>query len=69
MKIYGTSGVASMEDTMREASLRWFRLVKRSTPVRRCERLTMIGLRRGRARKNWGEVIRHDKTHFSLTRT
>ncbi|KAK4350932.1 hypothetical protein RND71_030245 [Anisodus tanguticus] len=45
-------GVASMEDKMREARLRWFGHVQRrdtDAPVRRCERLTMDGFRRGRA--------------------
>ncbi|XP_019256402.1 PREDICTED: uncharacterized protein LOC109234803 [Nicotiana attenuata] len=44
-------GVASVEDKMRESRLRWSGHVKRRTidaPVRRCERLTMSGLRRGR---------------------
>lgn len=54
-----------MLDKMREAKLRLFEHVKRrntDTPVRRCEKLAMIGLKRGRDRpkKNWREVIRQD---------
>nr|XP_009774273.1 PREDICTED: uncharacterized protein LOC104224347 [Nicotiana sylvestris] len=57
--------VAPVEDKMRELRLRWFRHVQmRSTnaPVRRCERLAMAGLRRGRSRpkKYRGELIRQD---------
>jgi len=46
-------GVASMVDKMREGRVRWFRNVKRrckDAPVRRCERLAIAGLRRGRNR-------------------
>ncbi|XP_070032186.1 uncharacterized protein [Nicotiana tomentosiformis] len=46
-------GVALVEDKMREAGLRWFRHVMRrdtDAPVRRCERLALEGLRRGRGR-------------------
>ena len=58
-------GVAPMEDKMREVRLRWFgHIQRRSTdaPVRRCERLTVVGTRRGRGRpkKYCGEVIRQD---------
>ncbi|XP_060179517.1 B3 domain-containing protein REM17-like isoform X4 [Lycium barbarum] len=65
-------GVASVEDKMREARLRWFGHVKRrdtDAPVRRCERLAMDGFRRGRGRpkKYWGEVIRHDMAQLQLT--
>ncbi|XP_070017365.1 uncharacterized protein [Nicotiana sylvestris] len=65
-------GVASVEDKMRETRLRWFKHVKRisiDAPVRRCERLAMESLRRGRGRpkKYWGEVIRHDMALLHLT--
>ncbi|XP_070045248.1 uncharacterized protein [Nicotiana tomentosiformis] len=65
-------GVASVEEKMRESRLRWFRHVKRRSidaPVRRCERLAMESLRRGRGRpkKYWGEMIRQDMALLQLT--
>ncbi|XP_070057622.1 uncharacterized protein [Nicotiana tomentosiformis] len=66
-------GVAPIEDKMREARLRWFGHMKRRSTdasVRRCERLTLEGLRRGRGRpkKKWGKVIiRQDMTQLQLT--
>ncbi|KAK4730683.1 hypothetical protein R3W88_023671 [Solanum pinnatisectum] len=60
-------------DKMRKSRMRWFRHVKRTcmdAPVRRCERLTIEGLRRGRGRpkKYWIEVIRKDMTSLKLTK-
>lgn len=57
--IWGKVGVASFANKMREARLRWFERVKRrrtDAPVRRCERLVVARVRRGRVRpkKNWG---------------
>lgn len=46
-------GVASMADKMREAMLRWFGHVKKrckDEPVRRHERLGLIGVRRNRGK-------------------
>ncbi|XP_070031125.1 uncharacterized protein [Nicotiana tomentosiformis] len=65
-------GVAPIEDKMRKAWLKWFGHVKmRSTNalVRRCERLTLEGLLRGRGRPNkrWGEAIRQDMAELHLT--
>ena len=65
-------GVASVEDKMREVRLRWFGHVMRrctNAPVRRCERLAVDGFRRGRGRpkKYWMEVIRHDMAQLQLT--
>ncbi|KAG5610987.1 hypothetical protein H5410_022268 [Solanum commersonii] len=73
MKIHKARwGVASIVDKIRKVRLRWFGHVKRSTNalIRRCERLVVIGLRKGRSRlrKNWREVMRHDVTHFQLTK-
>ncbi|KAF3618393.1 Poly [ADP-ribose] polymerase 1 [Capsicum annuum] len=58
-------GVASVENKMQEVRLRWFgHMMRRRTdfPVRRCEMLAMDGFRwdRGRPKKYWKEVIRHD---------
>ncbi|XP_075096148.1 uncharacterized protein LOC142174255 [Nicotiana tabacum] len=65
--------VASMEAKLRESRLRWFGHVRRrniDASVRSCERLTIAGLRKGRGRpkKYWGEVIRHDMLVLHLTK-
>ena len=65
-------GVAPMEDKMREVRLRWFgHIQRRSTdaPVRRCERLAVVGTRRGKGqpKKYWGEVIRQDMARLRIT--
>ncbi|VFQ98440.1 unnamed protein product [Cuscuta campestris] len=65
-------GMAPVEDKLREARLRWFGHVRRQdvdAPVRRCERITVIGGSRGRGRpkKNWEEVIRQDLGLLDLT--
>ncbi|KAM3269850.1 hypothetical protein P3S67_029756 [Capsicum chacoense] len=64
--------VASVEDKMREVILRWFgHVMRRDTgaPVRRCETVAMDGFRwdRGRPKKYWREVIRHDMEQLQLT--
>ncbi|XP_070013195.1 uncharacterized protein [Nicotiana sylvestris] len=61
----------AIEDKMRKARLRWFGHVRRRSidaPVRRCGRLTLEGLQRGRGRtKKWsGEVIRQDMVQLQL---
>ncbi|XP_049381377.1 uncharacterized protein LOC125845938 [Solanum stenotomum] len=66
-------GVALVVDKISEARLRWFVHVKRrytDALVRRCDRLDIVGVRRGRGRpkKYWGEVIRQDMAQFQLTR-
>ncbi|KAL3351497.1 hypothetical protein AABB24_019876 [Solanum stoloniferum] len=65
-------GVASVVDKLREARLRWFGHVKRRSadaPVRRCEVMVVEGTRRGRGRpkKYWEEVIRHDLAMLHIT--
>lgn len=65
-------GVASMMDKMKLAILRWFGQVKRSctyVPLRRCERLAIVGIRsdRGRSKKFWRELLRYDMTYMQLT--
>ncbi|KAF3666290.1 Proteasome subunit beta type-7 [Capsicum annuum] len=65
-------GVASMGDKMREMRLRWFGHVMRrgsDAPLQRCETLAIDGFRRGRGRpkKYWREVIRHDMEQLRLT--
>jgi len=69
--IRGKIGVASIEDKMREARLRWFGDIRRrprSAPVRRCETIEYPEYRRnrGRPKKSWSEVIRHDLKTLSL---
>ncbi|XP_070008003.1 uncharacterized protein [Nicotiana sylvestris] len=63
--------MAPVDGKMREARLRWFKHVRRRSldaPVRRCERLTLAGTRRGRGRpkKYWGEVIRQDMARLQI---
>ncbi|KAM3236851.1 hypothetical protein P3L10_011880 [Capsicum annuum] len=65
-------GVTSVEDKMREGKLGWFEHVMRrgaDAPVRRCERLALDGFRRsrGRPKKYWREVIRHDMEQLQFT--
>ncbi|XP_070029620.1 uncharacterized protein LOC142170215 [Nicotiana tabacum] len=65
-------GVASVEDKLRKSRLRWFRNVMRKdidAPVRRCEILSIVGLRKGRGMPNkyWGEVVRKDMSLLKLT--
>ncbi|VFQ74839.1 unnamed protein product [Cuscuta campestris] len=65
-------GMAPVEDKLREARLRWLGHVRRrnaNAPVRRCERITVIGGSKGRGRpkKNWEEVIRQDLGLLDLT--
>ncbi|KAM3286480.1 hypothetical protein P3S67_025279 [Capsicum chacoense] len=65
-------GVTSVEDKMTEGRLRWFgHVMGRSTdaPVRGCERLALDGFRRdrGRPKKYWREVIRHDMEQLQIT--
>ena len=69
--IWEKVGVASVEDKMREGRLRLFGHVKmRGTdaPIRICERLALDGFRkvRGRLKKYWREVIRHDMEQLQL---
>jgi len=57
---------------MWEARLRWFgHIQRRSTDAlgRRCERLAVVGTRRGRGRpkKYWGEVIKRDMARLRIT--
>ncbi|XP_070045910.1 uncharacterized protein [Nicotiana tomentosiformis] len=70
--IRGKVGVAPIDGKMREARLRWFGHVRRmstDTLVRRCERLILEGLQRGKGRpkKRWGEVIRQDMAQLQPT--
>jgi len=69
--IRGRIGVASIEDKIRYARLRWFGHIRRRSmdaPVRRCEKLEPLDHRRsrGRPKKNWSEVIRHDLKTLGL---
>jgi len=65
-------GVGLIEDETREARLTWFGHLRRRSmdaPVRRCEKIQLMGRRRGRGgpRKSWSEVIRHDLLTLGLT--
>ena len=69
--IRGKIGVASIEDKMREARLRWFGHIKRrpmNAPMRRGETIVCSDhrRRRGRAKKSWMEVIRHNLKDLGL---
>ena len=69
--IRGKVRVASIEDKMREVRLRWFghlRRRPRDAPVRRCEMIEYLDYRRsrGRPKKSWSEVIRHDLKTLGL---
>ncbi|PHU07259.1 Transcriptional activator FHA1 [Capsicum chinense] len=58
------------QDAISEVTLVWTVMRKGSdAPARRCERLAMDGFRRGRGRprKYWREVIRHDIEQLQLT--
>ena len=71
--IRGKVGVASIEDKMREARLRWFGHIRRrprDAPVRRCETLECLEYRRsrGRPKKSWSEVIRNDLRALGLVK-
>ncbi|XP_059284794.1 uncharacterized protein LOC132038087 [Lycium ferocissimum] len=64
-------GVAPVMDKMREGKLRWFGHARRrcaDAPVRKCERMAVVGLKRGRGRpkKAWGEVIWQDMVLLQL---
>ncbi|KAF3624030.1 hypothetical protein FXO37_31574 [Capsicum annuum] len=65
-------GVASVEDKIQEGRLRWFGHVMgrgAEAPGRRCEKLSLDGFRRsrGRLKKYWRGVIRHDIEQLQLT--
>jgi len=69
--IRGKIGVTSIEDKVREASLRWFDHIRQrsmNTPVRRCEKIDWKEHIRskGRLKKSWSEVIRHDLKTLGL---
>jgi len=63
--------VASIEDKMREVRLRWYGHIRRrpmDAPVRRCETIECPDYKRsrGRSKKSWSEVIRHDLKTLGL---
>jgi len=64
-------GVASIEDKLREDRLCWFDHIRRintDVPVRRCERVDRLDYKRsrGRPKKSWIKVIRHDLRTLGL---
>ena len=69
--IRGKIGVASIEDKMREARLHWFGHIRKrpmDALVRRGETIVWLDhrRRRGRPRKSWREVIRHELKTLGL---
>jgi len=62
--IGGKIGVASIEDKIRDARLRWFGHISSrnmDAPLTRCERIDCLNYRsRGRPKKSCSEVVRHD---------
>jgi len=63
--IRGKICVTSIEDKIREAKLRWFSHIRRRSMdelVRRCEHINRPTHRRsrGRPKKSWSKVIRHN---------
>ena len=69
--IRGKIGVASIKDKIREARLHWFRHIRRrpiDALVRRSETIVCSNSRRGRGRskKSWREVIKHDLKNLGL---
>ena len=64
-------GVASIEDKIRETCLRWFGHITRRSldaPVRRCDEFDHPDYKRsrGKPKKSWGEVIRHNLKTLGL---
>jgi len=69
--IRGKTGVASIEDKMRQARLRWFSHIRRRSvdaTMRRCEHIDWPdhSKSRGRPNKSWCEVVRHDLKTLEL---
>jgi len=63
--------VASIEDKIREARLCWFGHIRKrdmDALVRRCEKIDRPNYKRsrGRPKKSWSEVIRHDLKTLGL---
>jgi len=69
--IRGQLGVTSIEDKIKEVRLTWFEDIRRRSmdaSVRRYEKLDCPNHKRsrGRPRKSWSEVIRHDLEALGL---
>ena len=63
--------MAPIGDKIREARLCWFGHIRRRSwdaPVRRCDKLYRSDYKRsrGRSKKSWSEVIRHDLKTLGL---
>ena len=69
--IRSKTGVAPIEDKMREARLRWFGYIRRNmdAPVRRCKNFDRLHHKRsiGRPKKSWSQVITHDLKTLGVT--
>ena len=60
-----------IEDKIREVRFRWFDHVRRRSmdaPVKRCENIDSLDCKRsrGRPKKSWSKVIRHDLKTLGL---
>jgi len=71
--IRGKIRVVSIEDKITDATLHWFSHIRRrnmDAPVRRCERIERPNYRRsrGRPKKSWSKVIRHDLKTLGLVK-
>ena len=63
--------MASIEDKIRDVRLKWFGHIRRRSmdaPVTRCKNINRLDCKRsrGRLKKSWSKVIRHDLKTLGL---